>query len=113
MIASHMGQGAASAPPQVAYEKAGDVRTVGAWSCAPYRVVLGGTASSEVCIAKLSDLGLSRDDLTGFASFGAAMAKMTAAVGALRSPAMSTSVTWMSGSRRPTSTVGERAAHLP
>jgi hypothetical protein len=47
---------------------------------------LGGKASSEVCIAKLSDLGLSRDDLTGFASFGAFMAKMTAAVGALHSP---------------------------
>ncbi|MGD0762572.1 MAG: DUF4412 domain-containing protein [Roseiarcus sp.] len=84
-LAAHMGQ-SASAPPQVAYEKAGEVRTVGAWSCAPYRIVLGGKASSEVCIAKLSDLGLSRDDLQGFASFGAAMAKMTAAVGALRSP---------------------------
>ena len=85
-IASHMGQGAPSAPPQATYEKAGDARTVGAWSCAPYRIVLGGNASSEVCIAKLSDLGLSRDDLQGFASFGAAVAKMTAAVGALRSP---------------------------
>ena len=29
---------------------------------------------------------MSRDDLTGFASFGAFMAKMTAAMGALRSP---------------------------
>jgi len=84
MMAAHgMGQ---AAPPQISYEKAGDSRTVGQWSCAPYRIVLGGKASSEVCIAKLSDLGLSRDDLTGFASFGAFMAKITAAIGALRSP---------------------------
>jgi hypothetical protein len=86
MMAARMGQGAPSAPPQVAYEKAGDSRTVGDWSCAPYQVIVGGKASSEVCIAKLSDLGLSRDDLTGFASFGAFVAKMTAAMGALRSP---------------------------
>jgi hypothetical protein len=86
MMASHLGLGAATAPPQVAYEKAGDSRTVGDWRCAPYQVVVGGKASSEVCIAKLSDLGLSRDDLTVFASFGAFMAKMTAAMGVLRSP---------------------------
>ena len=86
MMASRMGQGAPSAPPQVVYEKAGDARTVGAWSCLPYRIVLGGKASSEVCIAKLSDLGLSRGDLTAFAGFGAFMAKATAAIGVLRSP---------------------------
>lgn len=86
MMASHLGLGAATAPPQLAYEKAGNSRTVGDWSCAPYQVVVVGKASSEVCIAKLSDLGLSRDDLTGFASFGAFMAKMTAAMGVLRSP---------------------------
>ena len=86
MIASRMGPGAASTPPPVTYEKAGDSRTVGDWSCAPYRIVVGGKASSEVCIAKLSDLGLSRDDLSGFASFGAFAAKMTAAIGVMRSP---------------------------
>ncbi|MGO4869042.1 MAG: hypothetical protein ACLPGW_00275, partial [Roseiarcus sp.] len=86
MMASRMGQGASPTPPQLAYEKAGDSRTVGDWSCTPFQVVVGGKASSEACIAKLSDLGLNRDDLTGFASFGAFMAKMTAAMGALRSP---------------------------
>ena len=86
MMASHLGLGAPAAPPQVAYEKAGDSRTVGDWSCAPYQVSVGGKATSDVCIAKLSDLGLSRDDLAGFASFGAFMAKTTAALGVLRSP---------------------------
>ena len=86
MMAARMGQGAPAAPPQVAYEKAGDSRTVGDWSCGPFQIVVDGKASSEVCIAKLSELGLSRDDLTGFASFGAFMAKMTAATGVLRSP---------------------------
>jgi hypothetical protein len=86
MMASRMGQGAPSAAPQVAYEKAGDSRTVGDWSCEPYRIVVAGKASSEVCVAKLSDLGLSRDDLAAFTAFGAFMAKMTAAIGAMRSP---------------------------
>jgi len=86
MMASRLGLGAPSTPPQVAYEKAGDSRTVGEWNCAPYHVVVGGKASSDVCIAKLSDLGLGRDDLAGLASFGAFMAKMTPALGVLRSP---------------------------
>ena len=86
MLAAHVGQCAPAAPPQVGYEKAGDSRTVGDWSCAPYRIVVGGKASSEVCIAKLADLGLSRDDLTVFAGFGAFMAKMTAAMSVFRSP---------------------------
>jgi len=86
MVASHMGQGAASTPPQVTYEKAGDARTVGAWSCEPYRIVTAGKSSSELCFAKLTDLGLSRDDLSAFIAFGAFTAKMTAAVGAMRTP---------------------------
>ncbi|MGO4868991.1 MAG: DUF4412 domain-containing protein [Roseiarcus sp.] len=88
MMAKRMGQAAPAVAPQVTYEKAGDARTVGEWSCAPYHVVAGGKAYSDVCIAKLSDLGLSRDDLTAFASFGAFMAKATASMGVLRSPMM-------------------------
>jgi hypothetical protein len=86
MMASRLGQDAPAAAPTIAYDKAGDSRMVGAWSCAPYRIVIAGKASSEVCLAKLSDLGLSRDDLQAFAGFGAFMAQMTAAMSVLRSP---------------------------
>ncbi len=86
MAARGMAQGAPSAAPQITYEKAGDSRTVGDWSCAPYRIVVDGKSSSEVCVARLSDLGLSRDDLKAFASFGAFMGQMRAAMGGLHSP---------------------------
>ncbi len=88
MAARGLGPSASPAAPRIAYEKAGDPRVVGQWSCAPYRMLLDGKASSEICVAKLSDLGLSRDDLKPFASFGAFMAHMTAAAGGLRSPMM-------------------------
>lgn len=86
MAARGMGQGAPSAPPQPTYEKAGDFRTVGEWSCAPYRMILDGKPSSQVCIAKLSDLGLSRDDLKAFASFAAFMGQIRTAMGGARTP---------------------------
>ncbi len=84
MAARGMGQSPPSAAPQTTYEKAGDPRTVGQWNCTPYRIVLDGKPSSEVCIARLSDLGLSRDDLKAFASFGAFIGQIRAAMGGLR-----------------------------
>lgn len=86
MAARGLAQGAPSATPQTTYEKAGDSRTVGEWNCAPYRIVVDGKPSSEVCIARLSDLGLSRDDLKAFASFSAFMGQIRAAMGGLRTP---------------------------
>jgi hypothetical protein len=88
MAARGMGQGAPRTAPRVSYEKAGDSRRVGDWNCEPYRIVSNGKLSSEVCIARLSDLGLSRDDLKAFASFGAFMGQMSAAMGFLRTPMM-------------------------
>ncbi len=86
MAARGMGQGAPSAPPQITYEKAGESRTVGEWACAPYRIVVDGKSSSDVCIARLADLGLSRDDLKAFVSFGAFMGQLRAAMGGSHSP---------------------------
>lgn len=86
MAARGMGQGAPSAAPQITYEKAGDSRMVGEWNCAPYRIAVNGKSSSEVCIARLSDLGLSRDDLKAFINFGAFMGHMRAAMGGSPSP---------------------------
>ncbi len=88
MAARGMGQGAPRTAPRASYEKAGDSRRVGDWDCEPYRIVSNGKLPSEVCIARLSDLGLSRDDLKAFASFGAFMGQMSAAMGFLRTPMM-------------------------
>ncbi len=88
MAARGVGQAAPGAASQVAYEKAGDSRRVGEWNCEPYRIVTNGKLSSDVCIARLSDLGLSRDDLKAFSGFGAFIGQMTAAAGFLRMPMM-------------------------
>lgn len=66
------GTGAAQ-PGQVSWTKSGDSKTVGQWSCTPYKMTINGVAESDMCIAKLSDVGLTRDDLKAFISFGSFM----------------------------------------
>ena len=87
MMASRgMGPSAGAAPPQIHYEKAGDAKKIGGSSCPPYHVTLsGGGPASEFCMASLSDLGLTRDDLKSFTNFGKFMSQM-GGVGAQRSP---------------------------
>jgi Domain of unknown function (DUF4412) len=66
-------------PPPLKYAKAGAARTVGKWSCTPYRVtgvVEGDTGHEEFCIARLKDVGLTRDDLQPLESLGKFMEKM-------------------------------------
>ena len=74
-----------AAAVQVSYEKAGDAKKIGDWNCTPYRVAMNGGPPSDFCIATLSDLGLTRDDLKPFTSFGAFMSQM-GGTGAQRSP---------------------------
>jgi hypothetical protein len=75
--------GAASGQlPQVTYEKAGGSKTVGKWSCTPYKVSINGEDRTQMCIARLSDLGLNRDDFKAFSQFGTFMQSMMAAPGA-------------------------------
>ena len=57
-----------AAPPS--YEKTGEARQIGDWSCQPYRV-LGMSAPTETCVARLSALGLAPEDVKAFARFGA------------------------------------------
>jgi hypothetical protein len=60
----------------VSYEKAGSAKKIGAWSCTPYRVHGGAVEHEEVCLARMSDVGLKRDDLKAFESFSAFMTQM-------------------------------------
>lgn len=86
---AQMGVGATTgggppAPPT--FEKAGGPRTVGSWPCTPYRVRRTGSAGEEACIARLSDVGLTAEDLRGMSSLAAFMQKGLAPGG--DSPAM-------------------------
>jgi hypothetical protein len=86
MMASRgMGPSASAAPPQITYEKAGEPKKVGDYTCTPFHVTMPGAPASEFCMATLSDLGLTRDDLGAFVSFGKFMGQM-GGIGAQRSP---------------------------
>ena len=92
MMAQHGASPAA--PPATTYQKAGDLRQVGSWSCTPFLVTVAGKFTSDVCAAKLEDLGLTRDDLSAFASFGAFMSKVGSAMGRFNSPMGKTDLDW-------------------
>ncbi len=47
----------------LSYAKAGPVRAIGRWSCAPYKILVDFQPRAELCISKLSDLGLTTEDL--------------------------------------------------
>jgi hypothetical protein len=78
-----------SAPPQLSYEKAGEARKVGKWGCAPYKAMADGKPQADLCVAKLEDLGLTRDDLKPMISLSGFMGKQMSQMGA-GSPPMAT-----------------------
>jgi hypothetical protein len=47
----------------LSYAKAGPVRAIGRWSCAPYKMLVNFQPRAELCISKLSDLGLTTEEL--------------------------------------------------
>jgi hypothetical protein len=75
-----------AAAAQISYEKSGDVRKVGKWNCTPYRAMANGKPQADLCIAKLEDLGLTRDDLKGLISLSGFMGKQMAQMGAQTPP---------------------------
>jgi hypothetical protein len=84
MMASHgmPGMGKAPAgPPQITYKKTGDAKKVGNWSCVPYTMIMDGDVESNMCIAKLSDVGLTRDDLKPFIGLSNLMGKSMSQMG--------------------------------
>jgi hypothetical protein len=75
-----------SAPPQLSYEKSGDARKVGKWGCTPYKAVANGKPEADLCIAKLEDLGLTRDDLKPMISLSSFMGKQMSQMGGSTPP---------------------------
>ena len=86
MMASRgMGPNAPATPPQITYTKAGEAKKVGDYTCTPFKVTMAAGLVSDFCMAKLSDLGLTRDDLKSFVAFGTFMGQM-GGTGTQRSP---------------------------
>src|SRR5271154_1481432 len=56
----------APATPQITYTKAGEPKKVGDYACTPFKVTMNGGMVSDLCMAKMSDLGLTRDDMKSF-----------------------------------------------
>ncbi len=55
-------------PQEITYEKAGAARTVGSWTCTPYNVKVNGATHEQLCLIRMSEVGLKRDDVKAFAS---------------------------------------------
>jgi len=66
----------APAPKPVTYQQAGTARKVGQWTCTPYRVIGTHADREELCVARMSEVGLKRDDLKAFESLGTFMQQM-------------------------------------
>jgi hypothetical protein len=80
-----MGQTQA-APPQITFQKGGASRKVGKWDCQPYTVISDGKPEADLCVAKLSDMGLTRDDLKPFIGLSEFMGKQMSGMGQQASP---------------------------
>ena len=75
----------ATATPQITYTKDGEPKKIGDFTCTPFKVTMSAGPTSEFCMAKLSDIGLTRDDLKSFVAFGTFMGQM-GGTGTQRSP---------------------------
>lgn len=82
------GAGAAQTP-QFEFRKAGGTASFGKWSCERVEQLADGRPQAQLCVARLSDLGLGPDDLAALRRFEAFMqqaAPGTAAGGAAIDP---------------------------
>jgi hypothetical protein len=79
----------AEAPRVVTYQKSGEARKVGQWICIPYTMLVNDKPQSDLCLAKMSDVGLTREDLKSFVNLTATMNKQMGGTGANR-PALAT-----------------------
>jgi hypothetical protein len=78
---------AASEPAKTSYEKSGQTKTVGSWSCQVFHQKRNGELAADLCIAPAAAVGLTKDDLAAFHTIAETMGKMLPA-GANRDNAM-------------------------
>jgi hypothetical protein len=93
MMAAHGVPGGPGMAPEgprvVTYQKSGEARKVGPWICTPFTMLVNDKPQSDLCVAKMSDVGLTRDDLQAFINLTATMNKQMGGNGAHR-PALAT-----------------------
>ena len=65
--------GAASAPPQISFAKAGGGKTVASWSCENYAKTVNGQKEEDLCIAPVTATGITAADVQVFDKFSAFM----------------------------------------
>jgi hypothetical protein len=77
MLAQHGVPGGQSkdASDAIKYEKTGETKKVGAWSCTVFRQTRDGELLANLCMAPAAAAGITPDDLAAFRSFGEAMRK--------------------------------------
>jgi hypothetical protein len=73
MMAQRSGGASADTPPTITYEKAGQSKTIGSWSCQVYHQKTDGQLTADTCIAPLSEIGAKSGDMDVFKSLSATM----------------------------------------
>ncbi len=76
-----MGQTPQQAETPATYQPAGAPRKVGQWTCTPFAEIRDGKPGTEICVVKLSEVGLSRADLKPFDGLSAMATKMSNGMG--------------------------------
>lgn len=60
---------------ETTYEKTGQTRTVGSWSCQVFHQKKDGNLIADLCMAPVAAVGLTRDDLAAFRALGETVRK--------------------------------------
>lgn len=76
MMAQRGMAGAISAPEaQPVYEKAGQTKTIGIWTCQLFHQKKDGQLTADLCIAPVASVGLTKEDVAAYRKFAEAMRK--------------------------------------
>jgi hypothetical protein len=70
------GRGGAPAAPQVSFIKAGGSKTVASWTCDLYRKTVNGQQEADLCLARITAVGLSAADFQVFERLSTFMAPL-------------------------------------
>ncbi|HYM32969.1 MAG TPA: DUF4412 domain-containing protein [Candidatus Cybelea sp.] len=73
LMAQNDPNAAPAKPPQIVYRKVASGQTVGAWRCDQYEQSEDGRKVADLCIARLSDIGMNENDLTAFKGLSSLM----------------------------------------
>ena len=70
------GRGGAPAAPQVSFIRAGGSKTVASWTCDQYRKTVNGQQEEDLCLARITAVGLGAADFQVFERFSTFMSPL-------------------------------------